>query len=194
MIGLESKIYVQLQPTEESTAWLLSYQKLMNAEPSSRSVLVASPALHMTIIHIGKVSKTIESLLAATDINDGDVIRNLEKLVVNLEYTLKPFKQYQYTLIPKGFTHLGRGNNTLVIEYTVTPELKQLHQECLDILKNFFKTCGVKNVEAFMKNDANFQHALELRPHITLAKAHTGELPNTPLHLLKAKIMNVIQE
>jgi hypothetical protein len=52
----------------------------------------------------------------------------------------------------------------------------------------------VKNVEAFMKNDANFQHALELRPHITLAKAHTGELPNTPLHLLKAKIMNVIQE
>jgi hypothetical protein len=194
MIGHESRIYVQLQPTEESTARLLMYQKLPNSDPTSRSVLVASPALHMTIIHIGKVSKTIESLQAATDIDDGEVISNFNKLIVDLDNALKPFNQYHYTLTPKGFTHLGRGNNTLVIEYAVTPQLKQLHQECLDILKNFFRTCGAKNVEAFMKHDANFQHALELRPHITLAKAHTGELPNIALHTLEAKVMDVLQE
>jgi 2'-5' RNA ligase len=193
MIGLISKMYVQLEPTDESKATLLSYQKYLYNDPTHSSILVAPPALHMTIIHIGKVSKTIESLRVATDIKNADIIKNLEKLVVDLEKALKPHKQHQYTLRPTGFNHLGRANNTLVIEYAVTPELKQLHQECLTILKNFFISCGVKNVEAFMEEDANFQYALELRPHITLAKAHTGEIPNILLHTLEAGVMNVLQ-
>jgi len=193
MIGLESKIYVQLQPTQKSTAALISYQKSLN-NSSDRSILVAPPALHMTIIHIGKVSKTVESLRVVTDVKDDIIIRNIEKLVVGLEKAIKPFKHHQYILNPTEFNHLGRTNNTLVIEYAVTPELKKLHQECLAVLKNFFKTCGIENVETFMKNDANFQYALQLRPHITLAKAHTEELPNILLHTLEAKVMDVLQK
>ena len=192
-IDLESKIYIQLQPTQKSTAVLLSYQKSLN-NPTSRSVIVPPHALHLTVIHIGKVSRIIESVRVASDMDDEKIIRNIQTLVTQLQAITKLHEDKPFTLPPTHFSHLGRANNALVIEYEATPQLKQLHETSLGILKNFIASCGVTDVEAFMENDKNFKYALVLRPHITIAKGHTGSLPTDALFPLQAKIMDVLQK
>ena len=83
--------------------------------------------------------------------------------------------------------------NTLVIRYRLTPEIKKLHQICLNILIQFFKICGIDNVETFMNLDPNFKNALTIKPHLTVAKAYSGELPSLDVENINASLMKILQ-
>ncbi|RYZ76530.1 MAG: hypothetical protein EOP06_31215 [Proteobacteria bacterium] len=177
----ESKLYVQLQPGQETIQWLQRLQSQLDPEASA----VSTNQLHMTVIHFGKIQKLIDSISSRLKISEADLLECTNHLVQAWSARLESIEDTP--IIMKSTTHslFGANHTTYVVEFDAAELAIQLHSECLFDLEAYFRTIGITDPTMFMQQDFNFQHALELRPHVTIAKHYSGSVPpallNTPI-------------
>ncbi|RYZ89527.1 MAG: hypothetical protein EOP06_09215 [Proteobacteria bacterium] len=177
----ESKLYVQLQPDQAAMQQLQSLQTQLDPAASA----VSMDQLHMTIIHFGKIQKLIDSVSCRLKISEADLLECTNHLVQAWSMRLEAIEDASIAMKSTAHSLFGVNHTTYVVEFEA-PELAiQLHSECLLDLKAYFRTIGIADPTTFMQQDFNFQHALTLRPHVTIAKHYTGStppaMPNTPI-------------
>lgn len=174
-LSTESKLYVQLQPDAPTMQWLLNAQNQL-----TNAMRVPENQLHMTIIHFGKISKMIDSIRYHADTSEPNLLAEAQCLADRWRIRLQSIEEATIFMKPARSSLFGVHENNYVVEFEVPEYVLQLHRDCLSDLHVFFRSIGIDNPEQFMQQDANFQHALGLRPHVTLAKQYTGIV--YPLH------------
>ncbi|RYF29659.1 MAG: hypothetical protein EOO17_00525 [Chloroflexi bacterium] len=177
----KSKLYVQLQPDQETIQWLQRLQSQLDPVASA----ISMDQLHMTIIHFGKIQKLIDSVSSRLKTSEADLLEYTSQLVQAWRMRLESIEDIP--IIMKSTTHslFGANHSTYVVEFDAAELAMQLHSECLLDLKAYFRTIGITDPTMFMQQDFNFQYALGLRPHVTIAKHYSGSVPpallNTPI-------------
>lgn len=166
------RIYAQLQPDRASLAHLLGVQAGLPPQTGGRPV--TAQAMHMTLIHFGKVQDVYDVIRPICNISYERYAALLQDYIAATEDALPvtPF-----TVVPKGPALFGEHGGTFVIEYEAPSEMGKVHAQLVQVLQRFLSECGIADVPGFMAQDRNFMHALTLRPHITLYKGYQGKLP-----------------
>lgn len=176
-----------MKPDHVSLEHLKYLQKQLPAQQGG----FAQPerALHMTLIHFGKVRDVFTVITNLTSIPFEDYVRQLEWYI---QETIKILPAQSFELTPLQLSGFGLQGRTLVAEYEAPPALHDVHDELYTVLKKFLAVCGISDVEAFMKNDRNFMHAQNLKAHITLYKGFGGSIPDLTLLPITVEAMKLV--
>lgn len=170
------RLYAQMKPDDDGVSHLADVQRQLPKQARGRAVSLKQ--LHMTLIHFGKVYDVYEILQQKTGIS-------YDEYAIRLKYYIQQTNILLPTgpaiIQPKGFARYGQRGGTLVIEYDVPTWIIEAHGKLVGVLRQFFDSCGVKNIDEFMTEDINFMHASELKAHITIYKGYTGSLPEIEL-------------
>ncbi len=164
----ETKLFIQLAPDMTGIDWLQNLQKTIN--PSSIPQLVDKSTLHMSILHIGKLERIINAIKGVSNCESQKIIDNAEVLADQLELVLKSYSNYTFSLQTKNTRQFGHRADIMACEFKTTPELLALHYRTLVHLRKFLGKCGIHSVDEFMLQDNNLRYALQLHPHVTIAK------------------------
>jgi hypothetical protein len=170
MVNPSTKLYVQLQPDDAGIEHLLSVQKTLGGDARP----VRKGSLHLTILHIGLVSKLTDSLRPYTTVPDADILRALDSLVDRLSGSITTLGFSGCSLRPIGYDFFGASGSTYVVRYENPAALCSLHAACLGHLREFITEAGVSDVQAYMEQDTNLHYALTLKPHVALARSYHG--------------------
>lgn len=181
MLSLSQKVYVQLAPDESAIKDLLSLQS--NIDPSARRV--SQQELHLTVIHIGLLSRVYTSITDSFALSEKQFIENAETLVSKLEQLRASVQTTTYRFERPSIALFGPHESSLVLTYTPDDNACRLYKESYTILSNFLSNCGIDDVDVFMRNDKNLRHAISFNPHVTLAK---GADPNSRDMFIKKSV------
>lgn len=185
------KLYVQLRPDDDGIKQLQLVQASLQPPVGKSIGLVKASTMHLTVLHIGAVDRLLDSMADFTDLSRNKVVTYIDELATDLESVVNDTEGAAYTLQPTGYQRFGASGSTYVISLQSTPELDNLYDKSLAVLKEFFVTCGIADVEAFMSADSNLKYALSLRPHVTVAKGYVGQDSTTELKPITFSIMPV---
>lgn len=155
----KTRIYIQLKPDAET---IVALKKTASTITEGRHV--PDDALHMTVIHIGELSRLIAAL---PEIDAQNILRAAELYVEDLKQILPRYNSNDFILTPSGIEQFG---NTVAVTYKPSQKLNELHQEALRAFMNLLKRIGVEAPRTFMEHDYNLRNALHLRPHVALAR------------------------
>ncbi|MGL5828013.1 MAG: hypothetical protein ACRC0L_00405 [Angustibacter sp.] len=184
----ETKIFVQLAPDEKGLQELLRLQRILVGDASAR--LIKSSALHLTVIHIGKLHRVIDLVCPRAGVAGDEVLAHAETFAAEAEGILAARAQQGLSLSTRGTALFGRA--ALACVFLPTPELLELYERSLDLLHSFLRRCGVRNTEELMRADDNLRNALSIRPHVTLAKFPATEFPVFPEQSINFLAMPVV--
>lgn len=155
----KTRIYIQLKPDVDT---LRALNKIASAITEGR--IVSDDELHMTVIHIGELSRLIAAL---PDIDVQSIIFAAELYVEELKRILTGYNTMDFVLSPSSIEQFG---NTVAVAYEPSQKLKELHQEALQAFMDLLLRVGVEAPRTFMENDYNLRNALHVRPHVALVK------------------------
>jgi 2'-5' RNA ligase len=177
----KTRLYVQLRPDIHALRHLQTIRdKIHDGRP------VSDDQLHMTVIHIGELSRLIAAL---PDIDSGNILRAAEVFARSVEKTATHYQQVSFTLNPTGVESFGQ---TIAITYNASDGLTALHAKALQMLIDMLKGLGVDDPRAFMENDPNLRFALTLRPHVALAKSASPPKDLTFDHEASFSLMKIV--
>jgi 2'-5' RNA ligase len=185
---LNSQLYVELMPSD--AARLQLHETVERLQPLVEGRWINPAKWHVTIIHFGKVQDVYADLLTHMPmLQEETFLAALQTYAAHSATVL----QKPITLQPKDYDLFGDHKSVFVIRFNTPPELIAAHQQALGYLLQFFKDIGLQDAEAFMRINHNFQHAPDLKPHLTLARhvLHNLKelpLPKQPLEFLPADI------
>lgn len=168
--SLQTRLYVQLRPNVRTV------QDLYHLRSDILGRRVAQTELHMTVIHIGELSRLATSL-EKFSINNDTLIDAAEKLVDRLIGIRDRYKDETFDLEAIALEPYGK---TAAVSYQASERLRALHAECLDALMDMLRRLGVNDPMAWMQADNNLRFALTLHPHIAIVK---GANEFTPAHV-----------
>lgn len=177
MFTPETKLYVQLGLTDQDVGEIAALQRRLSIKIDCNPV--SRDQLHLTILHIGKLSRLVQSMDGFSISTADEIMVRAELLHQHLQDVVK--KYAEFTLNTLDLALFGKTNTTLVLRYAPVPALQALHLESLNELKIFFHDCGIRDVDAFMRQDENLHRALSISPHVSLARNVTGPLRNISL-------------
>ena len=181
------RVYSQLRPDENGIARLRAAQAELSATSTGRTMPVDE--LHMTVIHFGKADRIFESLSACTSVQRDSFDASLRYMVDAWGALMNEAFQLEHT----GYDRFGKNGKTIVATFKPIPELQQLHDSQLSLLKTFLRVCSVNDVDSYISNDPNFVNALTLRPHVTLKKGHESrDLPIVELGTILFRPMQIV--
>ena len=170
MLTLSNKLYIQMEPSATDMHRLLTIQDQLPLQKTTR--LISAGALHLTIIHIGVLSKLVQSIQSESVRSTNEIMGHIENFAHNAEALTKSYvEDVPFLLIPKEFDVFGRNNTSLVLTFYDSDALSLLHKKSLTLLKNLLTACGITSIDNFMRADPNLRYALDIKPHITLAKS-----------------------
>ncbi len=186
----ETKVFVQLAPDPAGVQQLLHLQETLVTEKTAR--LIKMKALHLTIIHIGKLQRIVEAVHPVTGMSVNEILRHATIFVDEAVKLLAPFAGQKILLKTRRTSLFGA--NAFVCLFAATAELNFLHRQSLLLLEEFLQRCGVGDTAEFMAADQNLRHALTLNPHVTLAKFPATEFLEFPQVDINFLIMPVAYE
>ena len=170
MLTLSNKLYIQLEPSATDMHRLLTIQNQLL--PTKATRFVSPGALHLTIIHIGVLTKLVQSIQTKSVRSTSAIMGHIENFAHNAEALIKSYTDdVPFSLIPKEFDVFGRNNSSLVLTFYDSDALSLLHEKSLTLLKNLLTACDITSIDSFMRADPNLRYALDIKPHITLAKS-----------------------
>lgn len=184
---MDTRIYVQLRPDEAGIRRLQATQGEL--KPGKTGRMMPEEELHMTVIHFGKTADVKAALQAVTALDDATYESALNDYTARTRALLTGER---YELHWTGYGHFGAHGKTLVATFEAPEPLHALHREAFEALRRFVSRCGVKDPDAFIRNDPNFTHAQVLRPHITLYKGYEGPDPDVPLGDITVHFMKLV--
>lgn len=155
----KTRLYVQLRPDVETLGLLQNTRTtLADGRP------VPDNELHMTVIHIGELSRLIAIL---PEIDPEKILRAAELFVDELKIIATPYSSMHFKLRASGIEAFGK---TIAVTYEPSQELKELHHQALVALENMLRSIGIDKPRTFMENNTNLRYAVTLRPHVALVK------------------------
>ncbi|HEX8390059.1 MAG TPA: 2'-5' RNA ligase family protein [Candidatus Saccharimonadales bacterium] len=179
------RLYAQLRPDDNGLQHLIALQALID-----NGKLVAPDALHLTLIHYGKVSEMYDDISAVSGIDRTSYMAALGRFVQTIEQILP---QQPLLLQPSGFDKFGPGGMSLVIRYDATSKLRMIHACLYDELSRLLRTIGITDVDTFVQDNSNLQFTRVFRPHVTIALGYeTTPLPTTTLKSVYFKAMPIV--
>ena len=188
-----TKLYVQLSPDDTGVLLLQSIQDHLDKATTRR--LVPSRSMHLTVLHIGLVSRLLDSLRPYSDTPDDTILVALDNLVETWTYTIRElhFDAVDLTILSSDL--FGVTNATLVLRLSGHPSLSELHTRCLQDFIYFLERLGINDPVACMAADDNLKHGLSLVPHISIAKGYSGqELKSVPEQTIGLGLMPLVYE
>ncbi len=180
----DQKLYVQLQPDQESLLHILKVQHKFAGVGRQ----VKPEKIHLTIIHFG-IIKDVLAILPETSLTKQEAFATY---VTETQVVISQYKHSNFELYPKKLELFGEYKTTLVITYEPTKEIIIFHEKCLGILFKFLRQAGVVDPKSWMKRDRNFQHALSINPHITIVKNFTSIVNSIELEHIRLQLMQLL--
>lgn len=183
-----TKLYVQLEPDQAGKILLQSIQTSLH----DAHRLVPTNSLHLTVIHIGLVSKLLESIKPHTHMSDSKILQSLDVLVSKLYEAIAAINFKTCTLQPDGYDFFGAQRTTYVVRFKKTLLLENFYTACLKELEYFLSEIGISNPKTFMADDTNLKYAISLEPHVAVAQSYHGEGSNHALRPIEFSLMPLI--
>ncbi|PLS81618.1 hypothetical protein CYG49_01625, partial [Candidatus Saccharibacteria bacterium] len=134
--------------------------------------------LHLTLIHFGRVHDIYQNISSVSDISYAEYEGLLTEYIEESE-SLLPTNPV--TISPTAFGGFGSKGKTLALEFEPPDTLLETHQNLYQVLRKFLKNCRIEDVDSFMKDNPNLEHAHALKPHITLCRGFKGRAVDPPL-------------
>ncbi|MFZ1250548.1 MAG: hypothetical protein WAR37_03845 [Candidatus Microsaccharimonas sp.] len=177
----KTRLYVQLRP---DTGTLTHLQAMRSEINDGRPV--PDSELHMTVIHIGELSRLIAAL---PEINSEEILQAAERCADELEQIAASFGNVNFALRPIGLETFGK---TIAVGYEPSKELNELHRQALLVCMNMLKSVGISDPRIFMQNDPNLRNALTLHPHVALSKNASPQEKSIIRHKGLYSLMKVV--
>lgn len=166
-LTLTDRLYVQMVPSDPSVAPLVAVQGQLRSR-GVKGQFVNPARLHMTVLHIGELGRTYEDVRVWLPGLSVDTFLGRATWLHDQLGQLLPIT----TTVHTAHMALYGDSRTIALQLIAPDAAYELHVRSLAIVKHFFVSLGLEYVEAFMKGNANYKHALSLSPHISLMK-HT---------------------
>jgi hypothetical protein len=165
MITIDTKLFVQLKPTEESIDQLVALQNTYF--PNATHIKVA--ALHVTILHIGEAGRIFDEINAINSVSEPLFLEYVTNFAKQLQSMVDEHGAATVQLRPVGISVIGN-TTTQVLFLLPSDELRALHQRSIEIFKEFLQKCGIEDYNYFTYKSIALAHSDKLLPHVSLVK------------------------
>jgi 2'-5' RNA ligase len=186
----ETKLYVQLAPDHAGRRQLQELQQALTADDRAR--LIPAAKFHLTVLHIGKLQRLIDSIQQSVDISALEILRRAKTFADELRALVAQVAGNDFHLHYHGTQQFGEHRDVLVCQFYPTPELCQLHHLSLDLLHNFLIEIGIQDTKYFIEQDFSLRNSLNLNPHVTLAKKSASKNRSLPPLVMRFTTMDVV--